>query len=79
MADALTIGVLYTCHACGLRDARVMVKAREDEPVLTWMNTMATALSADHRARSPDCTAVAMSYVKIPMTGADRVVGAPVN
>ena len=79
MADALTIGVLYTCHACGLRDAQVKVKAREGEPVLVWMNTMATALSADHRARSPSCPAVAMSYVKIPMTGADRVGGAPVN
>jgi hypothetical protein len=79
MTTALTIGVRYSCHACGLSDIEVRVPAREEEDVLVWMDTMGHALKADHRSRSPACRATSAQNVKVPVAGTDRVGGAPVQ
>ena len=71
----VTIRALYSCEGCGLRDVGVDVPARGDEDVAEWMRGTVKRLSADHRRRSPTCTARAMQEVKIPITGADRVGG----
>ena len=72
----LTVGVLYSCHGCGLKDVEVKVPARESEGVIVWMNTkLQPGLGADHTLRSPHC-ASEVCDVKIPMDGTDRVGGA---
>ena len=76
----LSIEVLYTCRACGINDRPVKVPARLTEDVIQWTEqVMAPAVGADHMATSPRCRATRMTHVKIPMTGADRVGGAPVQ
>lgn len=73
----VTVTVLYSCHVCGLTDIPVPVPARTDEDVLVWMEQTGGLLSQDHAQRSPLCHPKTLSNVKIPMTGADRVGGAP--
>jgi hypothetical protein len=75
----LTITVLYSCPACGLADMPVPVPARTDEDVLKWMDATVRACCDDHRRRSPECRPTELYDLKIPMTGADRVGGAPVQ
>lgn len=76
----LTITVLYSCRACGLVDRPVRVKARETEDVVVWFEkVMGPALANDHRERSPGCSSMTASDVKVPIGGADRVGGASVN
>lgn len=76
MRLAMTITVLYSCAGCRLRNATVVVPAREStEDVAVWMNDTVRRVSADHRRRSPFCRARAMQEVKIPMTGAERIGG----
>lgn len=78
-APAVTITVRYSCPACGLVDAEVAVPARVDECVLKWMKATCAACADDHRKRSPHCHPAELYDLKIPMTGADRVGGAPVQ
>jgi len=75
----LTIGCLYSCNVCGIKDAEVQVPARGAEDVIAWMNgTLTPHLVADHEQRSPGCRPQSLSQVKIPMpAGTDRVGGAP--
>lgn len=73
----MTITVSYSCLLCGLRDAPVEVPARTDECVLKWMESTCRACAADHRTRSPYCHPTELHDLKIPMTGTDRVGGAP--
>jgi hypothetical protein len=83
MSDALKIQirVLYSCHTCGLTKASCDVPARAAEDVATWMDATIELLAADHRARSPGCTPVdgQLHDVMIPIGGADKVGGAPVQ
>lgn len=75
-----TIGCLYSCSACGIRDVEVRVPAREEEDVVVWLERVcAVAIGADHVARSPHCRAQTMENLKIPMTGTDRIGGAAIN
>lgn len=78
-SNALKIEVLYSCHSCGLNDVKVQVPARTEENVLVWMETTGAYLSADHDKRSPHCHPDTLSNVKIPITGTDRIGGAPVQ
>lgn len=78
--NAPEIDVLYTCRACGLRDAVVKVKARTIEDVIVWMeNILTPALAADHFARSPRCLVTTLSEVKIPITGVSKLGGPSEN
>ena len=75
-----TIGVLYSCDECGIRNAEVQVPSRDAEDVIQWMEKICIiALSRDHADRSPHCRPKVLTNIKIPMTGVDRVGGAPVQ
>jgi hypothetical protein len=78
MDAKLTIGVLYSCTACGLTDVEVQVTARElGEDVVVWMEEKCIPeLGADHFRRNPACCTSHLSSIKIPITGTD-IVGRP--
>jgi len=64
------ITVLFSCRACGLKDASVQVPAREtpDDDVIHWMKEVVPyCIQDEHRRRSPHCTHNSASDVKIPM------------
>jgi hypothetical protein len=48
-----TTTVLYTCKPCGLHRVRLIVKARQDEDVVTWMNSVVLQVRDDHDRRTP--------------------------
>lgn len=64
-----TVGVTYTCSACGIRDRTVQVPERtKDQDVIDWAsNTMGDAIGHDHADVSPECRNETMDYVKIPL------------
>lgn len=75
-----TLGVLYSCHKCGLRDVEVKLLARTNETIVRWMNdVMARALSADHDRRSPHCHITKLDEIKIPMPPGTGKVGGVVE
>jgi hypothetical protein len=70
----------YSCFKCGILRQLVTVPAREDEDVITWMEKIcAPALSADHDRRSPACRITELSEVMIPIDGAEKIGGPPVQ
>lgn len=71
----MNIIVYYSCSLCGLTKIGCQVRARENESVIDWMNTMGLALSNDHRRRSPDCHPIQLDNIMIPITGADKIGG----
>lgn len=74
----ITITVKYSCNGCGLIDADCQVDARPSEKmdVRHWLeNICAHTVAADHAYRSPECKAVKMANLKIPMGGADYIGG----
>lgn len=76
----LTIPVLYDCVDCGTTNAEVRVPARKAETdVREWMEATTVLLMRDHSQRSPRCRATKFTTVKIPVTGAEHIGGAPVN
>lgn len=81
MIDAQpTIGVLYSCNACGLRDIEVRVPEREDQDIIAWMDAMTCHLGADHFRRSPHCHTDALTQVKIPLPpGSNKIGGGAVH
>lgn len=75
-----TIECLYSCSACSLLNVPVKVPARTTEDVVLWVGQiLGAAIGADHSRRSPHCTSKKMDNVKIPMAGAEKVGGSPVN
>lgn len=75
-----TVAIRYSCDECGLKRVSVDVPARTGEDVKMWFEAILTpALVADHQKRSPHCHPKELSEVLIPMTGTDRVGGAPVQ
>lgn len=69
----MTITCFYSCEGCDLVKQPVDVDAREHgEDVADWMRRTVSTLSADHRRRSPFCTAKVIQEVRVPITGADR-------
>lgn len=75
-----SIGVLYSCGACGIIKAEVAVRYRQpDEDVVVWVrDVMTPALGADHFQRSPHCHPETLSEVHIPMPDGTQIVGGPV-
>lgn len=75
------IEVIYSCFACSVIEQKVMVPARgPEDDVVHWVkNILGHAIDLDHSTRSPHCRAETMDHVKIPITGADKIGGAPVN
>lgn len=59
--------VLYSCHGCGVVDAKVTVRHRtEGQDVVEWVNDCGRLVSMDHARRSPACTTKKCD-LKIPM------------
>lgn len=75
----IKITVLYSCHKCGLNNVAIDVKAREQEDVIEWMEYLGGELARDHDRRSKRCITRHLVDVKIPIEGADRIGGAPVQ
>lgn len=72
----------YSCHVCGIVDAKVFVPVRNaDEDVEHWIeHTLAGTLGRDHTRRSPGCIPETLSDVKIPFPeGTERVGDRPKN
>jgi hypothetical protein len=74
------IGILYSCHLCGIKNAEVQVRLREPtEDVIAWMEqAVIVTLSVDHDERSPHCHPEQLCDIKIPTDGR-RYVGGPVE
>lgn len=78
--DFLT--VLYSCEGCGVVDVEVKVRLRRsDEDVIAWMKKVVEpALGAHHHFyQSPDCKAMYLTEVKIPMPPGTEFIGGPVQ
>ncbi len=70
------IHVRYSCPLCGIKDREVVVTARGDEDVITWMeNTCVPTLGDDHHRLSPGCFPHTLRNISIPITGAGKVGG----
>ncbi len=68
------ITVLYSCAGCGVVDRCVVVRARGDEDVVTWVEQTIQVVGADHSRASPSCRATHLVDLKIPVSG-DKVGG----
>lgn len=80
MNEQQYIRCLYSCHQCGLHEQVVEVPARGKEGVVAWMrDTCIQIIALDHAVRSPWCRADQLDYLKIPITGCEKVGGAPVQ
>lgn len=77
--DAPTTTCKFTCRQCGLYRTEVVVPARGEEDVKTWMDATRHHIAQAHRERSPQCRSRVMDELLIPMTGTDRVGGPPVH
>lgn len=70
-----TITCYYSCRACHLFRVAVVVPARGAEDLETWMIALTTALTTNHRQRTPQCPATSLQDVMIPLQHTDRVGG----
>jgi hypothetical protein len=75
----MDIIIKYSCTLCGIYRRHVSVPQRENEDVRIWMNMVTHRLADDHKLRSPNCRATKLDEVMIPITGADKIGGAPVH
>lgn len=72
------INVLYTCDACGIKDAEVEVRDRgKSEDIAAWMRDLTVALGRDHAQKSPFCRATTLTNAKIPLPPGHSRVGDP--
>jgi hypothetical protein len=70
------ITIYFSCEGCGLVKHPLQVPAREDpetEAVIPWMNQTAHCISDEHRRISPNCKALEMKNIMIPLEGAEFV------
>lgn len=76
-----TIGVLYSCHLCGIENVEVAVRMRKpEEDVIKWMNgVVIVRLGLDHHSRSPHCRPDKLWDVKIPVPEGTKFIGGPVE
>lgn len=75
----MTICLRYTCDLCGLNDVSLDVPAREHEDVVAWMHATVQRVADDHRRLSPGCPARELTHLKIPISGAQKVGGPPIQ
>jgi hypothetical protein len=77
---SMTLTVRYTCTACGLHQVPCQVPARADtDDLRLWVGETLTLVATDHRRRSPACRATALTSLLIPITGADKIGGPPLQ
>ena len=80
MSAQLTLGVMYSCVGCKLVDRVVQVPVRTTEDVAVWFEqVLGVALVTDHKRVSPKCKSRVMSTIKVPMSGAKIIGGAPIQ
>lgn len=72
---------IYLCGACHLGECEVIVPWRKpDEDVVHYVGqTVAGAIAAHHRSRSPWCLATKMAWVKVPVPKGSESIGFPVK
>lgn len=75
----MTITVFYSCRTCGLARIPCAVPARREEGLRAWLGAVSERLTVDHRSRAPHCSTPELADLAIPMTGAKKVGGPPVN
>ncbi len=64
----IAIQCKYSCNACHVHRQSVTVEAREDQDVVTWLNTVCVpAMMRDHETRSPGCNPGKFDEVMIPL------------
>lgn len=79
-APPAMINIMYSCDECGIHRRTVQVRARDERDVVAWMNeVLIVAISMDHEVKSPRCAARKISNVMIPVTGAGKVGGLPIQ
>lgn len=72
------IEVLYTCDACGVKDAKVSVRERgKKEEISKWMKLVVIAVGKDHSYKSPLCRVGTLTNVKIPIGVSGGRIGDP--
>lgn len=67
--------ILYSCHPCRIRNAKVLVRDREpNEDVIQWMEKQVIVeIGKHHHNNCPWCRATHMSEVKIPMSPGAKI------
>lgn len=75
----MTITCKYSCPLCGLHRTPIEVPARGTETVTAWMDATVAKISADHKRRSPRCTARTLKELMIPMTRTNHIGGPSVQ
>lgn len=79
MTAGPTIGVLYTCHECGVKEREVVVRERgPQEDVCDWVRHARIAVGVDHSIVSRSCNSNECD-LKIPMINKDARIGAAVR
>lgn len=74
------ITIYYSCPECDVTRRALRVPTRgDDEPLKVWMEVTSRHMQADHHRQSPNCQPTFFTDIMIPMTGADKVGGAPVQ
>jgi hypothetical protein len=69
----------YSCAKCRIDKREIKLPARENEPVIDWMDKIAVIIGADHTRMSPRCPATHITELMIPTAGTDRIGGPTVN
>ena len=77
--DTPTITLIYTCVPCGLHNVTLNVKARQEESVTEWMDSILPLIAQDHSSRSPRCIARELTNLKIPITNAEKIGGVTIQ
>jgi hypothetical protein len=79
MAHKPLIRCLYSCVLCDSLDIAVDVPARGEEDAAAWMETVTMKIGEDHQRRNPLCRATKIDTLKIPITGANKIGGEPIQ
>jgi len=54
--DVPTIAILWTCHACGVKERESLPpERRKDQDVVAWMRFVQGWVTAEHELASPGC------------------------
>jgi hypothetical protein len=69
------IDIRYKCRCLDVEVSFQMRERQPDEEIVVYMEHVQRAIGVDHTNRSPQCTAAAMEYAKVPVVG-DTIGGA---